>query len=134
MPSQIDKLVEAILKKVYAKKPGKLKKHAKKMSRIRKKQKNNKKNALHNQFKYCDKLLRYNQAKLGLRKTNIYNKRRQNALRRLPPQQVQRVWNDTNVNSYNDIPPLYLKVLELDGWVQQQQRAYNQYNQQNNNG
>lgn len=130
--AEIEKLVDTILKKIYAKKPSKIVKHAKKIKKIRKKKKNNKKLALHNQFKYAAKLLQHNQKKLGLPTTSVYGNRRRANLRRMNAPRVQRMYQNTRPRKpydYDDFKNIYRNLHELD-WEEKQQKEYAMYNNQ----
>ena len=130
MPSEIEKLVDTLLKKVYAKK--RLSKHSKKVKKIRKKKGKNKKKALHSQFKYADALLKHNQKKVGIKPRNVYNQRRRRALQSMHPNQVNRMYNNTQMGGYdpfNDFRNVYREMEHLD-WVNQQQEEYDKINAQ----
>ena len=130
MPTEIEKLVDTLLKKVYAKDKGKLARHSKKVKKIRKKKKS-KKQALHSHFTYADKLLEYNQRRVGARVTNPYNKRRRGALRRMNNRQVYNIYNNTRMmgDHLNDWSNTY-KVMEHLDWIDKQREEYNRYNAQ----
>ena len=130
MPTEIEKLVDTLLKKVYAKDKKKLAKHSKKVKKIRKKKKN-KRQALHSHFTYADKLLEYNQRRVGSRVSNVYNKRRRGALRRMNDRQVDRMYNNTRmrgdpVNDWTNTS----KTLEHLDWIDKQRKEYERYNAQ----
>lgn len=132
MPSEIEKLVDTLLKKVYSKNKSRLSKHSKKVKKIRKKKGKNKKKALHSQFKYADALLKHNQKKVGMRQTNVYNPRRRKALQTMNPYQVNRMYNQTYMrgnNPFNDFQNVYREIERLD-WVNKQQNEYNRLNEE----
>ena len=131
MPSEIEKLVDTLLKKVYARDKKKLSKHSKKAKSIRKKKKT-KKLALHSHFAYADKLLEYNQRRLGQRVTPLYNKRRRGALKRMNNRQVDRMFDDTRIKGddpFREWARVYRSLEELD-WMDRQREAYDKYHQQ----
>lgn len=134
MPSEIEKLVDTLLKKVYAKdKKSKLKKHGKKINKRRRTTKN-KKQALNEQFNYANKLLKLNQRKVGMKPKNVYNSRRRRALNGMNPYQVDRMYANTymgGVDPYGDFTNVYRQIEALD-WIQKQQDEYNKYSNQNN--
>ena len=128
MPTELEKLVDTLLKKVYARDKKKLKKHSKKAKSIRKKKKS-KKLALHSHFCYADKLLEYNQRRLGQKVSNVYNKRRRGALKRMNNKQVNRMFDDTRIRGddpFREWARVYRSLEELD-WMDRQREAYNNY-------
>ena len=118
---------------MYGKKPKRLNQHRKKIKKIRKKKKANKKKALSAQFKYASKLLQHNQKKVGLKSFNTYTKQRKAALKRMKPEQVNRMYNATKMgldkNTYSDFSNIYKNMFELD-WMNKQQQQYKNFNTQ----
>ena len=139
MTSQLEKMIEKILIKVYNQ--GKLKnlnKHSKKIQQIRAKKKYQKRQGLHFQFKYANQLLQNSQKRLGIRPTNIYNQNHQNTLRRMRRPRMYQMWEDTRMPNRNALDPktyvdfrnIYRNLIELD-WISRQQQQYNNYNNGN---
>lgn len=130
--SHLVKLIETLLKKSYEKKPKKLAKYNNKVKKIRKKKKN-KRNALNSQFKYANQLLQHNQKKHGLHQVNVYNKRRQQALKRLPKPRVKKMYNNTKMNGspQENFKQIYRNLEELD-WQDKQQQEYKYYQNKHN--
>ena len=131
--TDIEKLVDTFLKKVYAQKPQRILKHKKKIKKIRKRK--NKKLALHNQFRYADKLLQYNQKRIGKKPTSLYTSKRRRALQRMTEPRLSKVYNETqmrsymNPHTYTDFKNIYRSLFELD-WIAEQQQTYNNINTQ----
>lgn len=128
--SELEKLVEKLIKKVYSK--NKLAKHSKKVRKIRKKKGANKKAALHSSFRYADQLLAHNQKKYGYRPRYYYTPRRRRALYRMRPYRVRRMYDRTRMygtNPYQDFQNIYSAMQHLD-WINKQQAEYNRLNQQ----
>ena len=128
--SDLEKLVEKLIKKVYSKE--KLAKHSRKVKKIRKKKGANKKAALDKSFMYADQLLAHNQRKYGYQRPRYYyTPRRRRALYRMRPRRIQRMYDQTRMygnNPYQDFNNIYTQMRHLD-WVDQQQQEYNRLNE-----
>ena len=125
--SDLEKLVDKLLKKVYNKQ--KMTKHSKNVKKIRKKKGKNKKAALHSSFKYADQMSAYNQRRLGYKPKHYYTPRRRRALYRMRPQRVQQMYDRTRMtgmNPFQDFNNIYTQMAHLD-WIDKQQKEYNRY-------
>ena len=123
---QIEKKIVEILKKAYG--PQKMSKYSKKVKQIRKKKGGKKKKALHSQFKYVDKLVQHSMKKLGKQSKARYTPSRVNNLRRMRPQNVNRIYNRTrqNPNPYEHVSDMYQAMQALD-YIEKQREALAQY-------
>lgn len=145
MPSkEIENYIMKILKKVYKK--DKMKKYDKKIRKVRKNKNTTKekKLALHQQFKFIDKLIFHNLKKLNKLPTHIYTPRRRNNIRYADPNRVNTMWKRTSqiMDPYANISNMYSAMYDLDHikaqkraldhyanqkWLADQQNAYNAY-------
>lgn len=151
MPSkEIEHYIMKILKNVYKK--DKMKKYDKKIRKVRKNKHTtkDKKKALHQQFKFVDKLIDHNLRKLNRFPMRIYTPRRKHYVRYADPHRVDRLWRRTarDIDPYANISNMYSAMYDLDfinkqktaldhysnqKWLTDQQNAYNAYSNAHHN-
>ena len=92
-----------------------LKKHSKKINKIRGKSgKKGKRKALKKQFKYMNKMVEDGQKRQGKKSRKMISKRGIGLVKHLSDDDVNHIWNNTNVPMYNGYANAYHIMHRLD--------------------
>lgn len=129
--ADVEKYVLQVLKKAYGKK--KMSRYSKKVKSLAKKKKS-KKNALHLQFKFVDKLIDHNLRKMGYMPRKNYNQRKKNTLKSLHKYSTRRMYKRVNnkhvSNPYKQVSDTYKAMNALE-YIEQQRKELDKYKNHN---
>ena len=113
MGFDVKQYVDELFNKGYKKKQ--LKKHSKNINKIRNKSKKiGKKKALKKQFKYMNKMVTHSQQKQGKKSKKMMSKNAIRMSQQLSDNDINHIWNNTNVPMHNGYANAYHIMHRLD--------------------